>query len=239
MQFSNVKWLKFPVELIYSSEVMSMRHARRNGKSTRDLLLCLWVELFALAGSLNENGLLLRNGTAMSEQDLADAFSRRIENIRYGLDWLLGIGMLTIDGETGAYAIPGWAETQSTEKLKAVRKAHQEAREETPVPSQGNASAEDETREEEIREEKKKEEEIREEERREDETKEDAPGDGEAESTQSPDPCDGPERMRMEERLRRERDPVKKAQYEMLVKSYLEAKARQAEDYDRERNHGD
>ena len=156
---SDVKWLKFPVDLPLSAEVMSMRYARRNGRSSRDLLFGIWMDLFALAGRVNENGRLLRGGTVMQAHDFAEVFGRRIGAVEYALEWLLRVGMLTIDGETGAYAIPCWSETQSTEKLKRLRKTRAAKVCDLTAPHDHHVTH----REEEIREDKNREDKNREE----------------------------------------------------------------------------
>lgn len=214
---SDVKWLKFPVDLPLSAEVMSMRYARRNGRSARDLLFGIWMDLFALAGRLNENGRLLRGGTVMQAHDFAEVFGRRIGAVEYALEWLLQIGMLTIDGETGAYAIPCWSETQSTEKLKRLRKTRVAKVCDENAPHDLHVTH----REEEIRKDKNREDKIREEKNREEKIREEETAVRRPESR-----VDEALRKSLEEKERRRKNPELDAQYKQKQAEFEEARRR-------------
>ena len=121
MFMNEVKWLKFPVGFTTSPVFMAMHHEKKGSHTNRDKLGCVWLELFDLAGRLDQNGCLLQYDTPLTVGDIASSLSRQTKGVWYCLDWYMSHGLMTVDPLSGAYQIVGWKETQSTERMKKLR----------------------------------------------------------------------------------------------------------------------
>lgn len=159
MQINEVKWLKFPVGFTTSMACIRMQSAKRSTNSMRDKLMATWFEIFDLAGRLDANGRLIDGERVVNDEDLAAYFHRNKESVSYCMEWYLSAGLLTIDGETGAYYLVGWEENQSTETMKRLRKKREDKPCDAPDEEDPENTADaEETREEDVTEENRKEE---------------------------------------------------------------------------------
>lgn len=136
MASARLPWFRFWVEDIYDPGLRRLSHAQR----------WLWVVAHAFARRSPEPGCLLlptNDGQApikVSEEDLADAATMRVADVRRGVEALQALGILVWDENVGAMRIANWAESQfdsdgsTTARVRAHRTRKQRA-----SPPTGNA----------------------------------------------------------------------------------------------------
>ena len=126
MSSSRLPWFRFWVEDIHDPGLRRLSHTHR----------WLWVVAHAFARRSPTPGYLLlpandgQSPIKVSEEDLADAATMRVADVRRGVQALQGLGILVWDEHVGAMRIANWPERQfdsdrSTERVRAHRARRQ------------------------------------------------------------------------------------------------------------------
>ena len=113
----NVKWIKITVDVFDNWKIKHIKNIPEIGHS----LVCVWFELLCMAGSCNQNGMLVMSNRFVATDELiADTFNEDIKLVRLALQTFEEHGMIEID-DNNAIQISNWEEYQSAEKLAIIR----------------------------------------------------------------------------------------------------------------------
>ena len=110
---ADVKWIKITTALFDDEKILLIESL-----PSADSIIVIWFKLLAFAGKQNNNGVfLMDDGTAYTEEMLANIFKRDIRIIRYAMNIFVVFGMIEIIDNV--VIIPNWHKYQ---KLKFFKK---------------------------------------------------------------------------------------------------------------------
>ena len=132
---AEVKWIKITTDMFDNRKI---KHLRRLPEGNNIVLI--WVMLLTMAGRCNAGGMIfLTENIPYTPKMLADELDFEENTIRLALEVLGQLGMIVTKDEY--FAITGWDEVQSVDKLDRmreqarIRKQRQREREALPSPS--------------------------------------------------------------------------------------------------------
>ena len=131
---AEVKWIKITTDMFDNRKI---KHLRRLPEGNNIVLI--WVMLLTMAGRCNAGGMIfLTENIPYTPKMLADELDFEENTIRLALEVLGQLGMIVTKDEY--FAIAGWDEVQSVDKLERmreqarIRKRRQREREALPAP---------------------------------------------------------------------------------------------------------
>lgn len=112
-----VKWIKITTDVFDNWKIKHIKKIPEIGHS----LVCVWFELLCMAGSCNENGMLIMSNRFVATDELiADTFNEDLKLVRLALQTFEEHGMIEVT-DNNAIQISNWEEYQSAEKLAIIR----------------------------------------------------------------------------------------------------------------------
>ena len=110
-----VKWIKIVTDIFSNKKIRQIE-----SMPDCDAILVIWFKLLCLAGSVNENGLImLTKDLAYTEEMLATEFRKPINTIRLALKTFERFGMVELIDNI--YKVSNWDKYQNTGKLNEIR----------------------------------------------------------------------------------------------------------------------
>ena len=117
---SNVKWIKLTTDMFDNPKIKYLRSLPDG-----DRLLLVWVAVLTMAGRCNANGMLILSDTIpYSAEMIANEFDFDLNTVKLALKAFNDLSMIAV--VNGAFAVPGWSEYQSTDKLEQIRERDKE-----------------------------------------------------------------------------------------------------------------
>ena len=117
---SNVKWIKLTTDMFDNPKIKYLRSLPDG-----DRLLLVWVAVLTMAGRCNANGMLILSDTIpYSAEMIANEFDFDLNTVKLALKAFNDLSMIAV--VNGTFAVPGWSEYQSTDKLEEIRKRDKE-----------------------------------------------------------------------------------------------------------------
>lgn len=123
---NEIKWIKITTDIFDNVKVKAIKAIPEVGHT----LVCMWFELLCMAGSCNNNGLLvMTNKVAFNDELLATVFNEDIRMVRMALDAFQKWNMIEI-AEDNSIQITNWLEYQSGAKLEEIKQRHAQSQRE-------------------------------------------------------------------------------------------------------------
>lgn len=117
---SNVKWIKLTTDMFDNPKIKYLRSLPDG-----DRLLLVWVAVLTMAGRCNANGMLILTDTIpYSAEMIANEFDFDLNTVKLALKAFNDLSMIAV--VNGTFAVPGWSEYQSTDKLEQIRERDKE-----------------------------------------------------------------------------------------------------------------
>ena len=111
---SEVKWIKITTD-IFDDEKIKLIDAMPDN----DALLVIWFKLLAMAGKVNDNGLIyIVKKMPITDEMLATLFNRPLNTVRLALDTFSKFGMIEINEHIN---IVNWEKHQNIQGLEKIR----------------------------------------------------------------------------------------------------------------------
>lgn len=111
---SEVKWIKITTD-IFDDEKIKLIDAMPDN----DALLVIWFKLLAMAGKVNDNGLIyIVKKMPITDEMLATLFNRPLNTVRLALDTFSKFGMIEIKDHIN---IVNWEKHQNIQGLEKIR----------------------------------------------------------------------------------------------------------------------
>ena len=112
---ADVKWIKIVVDIFNDEKMLLIEQLPE-----ADSIMVCWFKLLCLAGTQNNDGvLLLNNRIAYTDEMLAAVFRRPLQTVRLALATFEEFGMIEIIN--GAITIPNWGKHQNIDGIDKVR----------------------------------------------------------------------------------------------------------------------
>ena len=112
---SDIKWIKIAVDVFDNRKIRQIEKLPDG-----DTIIVIWFKLLCLAGTVNEDGLIvMTKDIAYTEDMLISEFNRPINTIRLALNTFMKFGM--IDIVDSIYRITNWEKYQNVEKMAEIR----------------------------------------------------------------------------------------------------------------------
>lgn len=109
---SEVKWIKIVTDIFNDEKMLFIEQLPE-----ADSIIVIWFKLLALAGKINNGGVLLfRDSIPYTDEMLATIFRRPINTVRLALKTFEEFGMVEIINN--AITIPNWSKHQSLDQLE-------------------------------------------------------------------------------------------------------------------------
>ena len=112
---AEVKWIKIVTDIFNNRKIKQIETM-----PDADSILVIWFKLLCLAGTINENGLLvITKDIPYTEEMLANEFKRPISTVRMALDAFQMFDMIEI--VDNILCVSNWEKYQNTESLAKIR----------------------------------------------------------------------------------------------------------------------
>lgn len=112
---ADVKWIKIVVDIFNDEKMLLIEQLPE-----ADSIMVCWFKLLCLAGTQNNDGvLMLNNRIAYTDEMLAAVFRRPLQTVRLALATFEEFGMVEI--VNGAICIPNWGKHQNIDGIDKVR----------------------------------------------------------------------------------------------------------------------
>ena len=112
---ADVKWIKIVTDVFSNKKIKQI-----DAMPDADTIIVIWFKLLCLAGSINENGLIiLTKDIAYTDEMLATEFRKPLNTIRLALKTFESFGMIEL--VDNVYSISNWEKYQNVEKLDKIR----------------------------------------------------------------------------------------------------------------------
>lgn len=113
---ADIKWIKITTD-IFDDEKMKII----DSMPARDELLVIWFKLLALAGKVNQNGMLFMNSRiAYTPEMLATVFNRELIVVNAALGTFQNFEMITVE-DNEVISITNWEKHQNIEGMDKIR----------------------------------------------------------------------------------------------------------------------
>jgi predicted phage replisome organizer len=110
-----IRWIKIVTDMFANRKIKQIEKM-----PDADSILVIWLKILCLAGTVNENGLLLfTRGTPYTQEMMASDFNRPIETIRLALTTFEKFGM--IETVSGVYCVLNWEKYQNADGMAKIR----------------------------------------------------------------------------------------------------------------------
>jgi len=113
---AEVKWIKITTNIFDDEKIKII-----DTYPARDEILVIWFKLLALAGKVNQNGMLFMNSKiAYTPEMLSAIFNREVNSIKLALTTFNEFGMIEIE-DNEVITISNWDKHQNVEGLDKIR----------------------------------------------------------------------------------------------------------------------
>ena len=132
IELSNVKWIKLTTDMFDNPKIKYLRSLPDG-----DRLLLVWVAVLTMAGRCNAN---LSDTIPYSAEMIANEFDFDLNTVKLALKAFNDLSMIAV--VNGAFAVPGWSEYQSADKLEQIRERDKERKRIERAKKKGDGNSE-------------------------------------------------------------------------------------------------
>lgn len=112
---ADVKWIKIVVDIFDNRKIKQIE-----SMPDADAIIVIWFKILCLAGTINENGLIIfTKDIPYTDEMISHEFNRPINTVRLALQSFVKFGMIEIIDNI--YCVSNWEKYQSVESMERIR----------------------------------------------------------------------------------------------------------------------